>query len=68
MPCFVPNVFFGMYVWEKVEEHVDQYGKFDFCLCSHTLEDIINPFYACKMIEKTCKSGFIAIPSKYIES
>ena len=55
-------------VWNNVDDYVSNNGKFDFCVCSHTLEDIINPYYVCKMISKYCIGGFIAVPSKYIES
>jgi hypothetical protein len=55
------------YVWSKIEEDVSKNGKFDFCVCSHTLEDIINPEFVQSMINKYCKSGFVAVPSKYQE-
>jgi hypothetical protein len=54
-------------VWSKIEEDVSKNGKFDFCVCSHTLEDIINPEFVQSMINKYCKSGFVAVPSKYQE-
>lgn len=55
------------YIWEEVAKDVEVNGKFDFCICSHTLEDIINPLYVSQMINKFCLSGFIAVPSKFIE-
>jgi len=55
------------YIWENVQKEVDKNGKFDFCICTHTLEDIINPHYVCCMMEKYSKAGFIATPSKYVE-
>jgi len=54
-------------VWEAVEEDVQKNGSFDYCICSHTLEDIVNPAYVSSMINKFCKSGFIAVPSKFTE-
>lgn len=54
-------------VWETIEKDVLENGLFDYCICSHTLEDIINPVYVAKMINKYCKAGFIAVPSKFVE-
>lgn len=54
-------------VWKLIEQDVQLNGKFDFCICTHTFEDIINPLYASKMMEKYSNAGYVAVPSKYLE-
>jgi len=54
-------------VWAEIDKDVQLNGKFDFCISSHTFEDIINPYFVSLMIEKYCEKGFIAVPSKYQE-
>jgi hypothetical protein len=53
--------------WNNIIQYVKDNGKFDFCICTHTLEDIINPAYVCEQIVKISNSGYIAVPSKYKE-
>lgn len=53
--------------WEEIREYVNKNGKFDFCFCSHTLEDVENPIWVCRNIEIIAKEGYIATPSKYVE-
>lgn len=53
--------------WNNIIQYVKDNGKFDFCICSHTLEDIMNPAYVCEQIVKISNSGYIAVPSKYKE-
>jgi hypothetical protein len=54
-------------LWEKVHDHVKQNGKWDYAICTHTLEDINNPVYAARNISQIANAGFIAVPSKYRE-
>lgn len=54
-------------IWEKVKAHVKQNGKWDYAICTHTLEDINNAPYAIKQIEQIAKAGLIIVPSKYRE-
>ena len=54
--------------WVAAVTHVQHTGRrFDFCICTHTLEDLANPRFVTRMLERICKSGFIATPSKYVE-
>ena len=55
------------YVWQEIVEEVELNGLFDFCICTHTLEDIANPRLAIEIMPQIAKEGYIAIPSKYTE-
>lgn len=48
-------------------DYVDRHGKFDFVICSHTLEDLNLPEAVCSLINKIGKGGYIPVPSKYAE-
>ena len=53
--------------WNEILEYVDDNDKFDFSICSHTLEDVFNPIDLARMLEKVSHRGYIAVPSKYDE-
>ena len=53
--------------WQKLLDYVEKNGMFDFCVCSHTLEDLYYPFLAFENIPKISKQGFIAVPSVHRE-
>tara|TARA_Y100000768_G_scaffold150589_1_gene112472 strand:- start:987 stop:2552 length:1566 start_codon:yes stop_codon:yes gene_type:complete len=53
--------------WEKLFDFVKINGKFDFCICSHIIEDIALPQVLLNNLQKISNEGFIGIPSKYRE-
>lgn len=40
---------------------------FDFCTCSHTLEDIRDPLWVCSEMQRVSKRGYIEVPSMRFE-
>jgi hypothetical protein len=53
--------------WSELISYVEEYGKFDFSICSHTLEDVLTPVDLLNLLPKISKRGYIAVPSKYDE-
>ena len=48
---------------QKLVEYAAENGQFDLLICSHTLEDLYNPFDLLDIIPQICKSAFISTPS-----
>jgi hypothetical protein len=42
--------------------------QFNFCICSHILEDIRDPLYVCSELMRVSKRGYIEVPSRVLES
>lgn len=55
-------------VWNKILRHVEHEGKFDFAICTHTLEDLRNPLLAAQMLPYVAKAGIITFPSIHAEA
>jgi hypothetical protein len=53
--------------WQKLFDIVERDGKFDYCICTHTLEDIYNPVTALELIPQVAKQGVISMPSLLTE-
>jgi FkbM family methyltransferase len=54
--------------WEPILQHVARHGRFSYCICSHTLEDLAYPTVALEMLPRIADAGYIAVPSRYLES
>lgn len=53
--------------WSSIYNYVDKNGKFDFSICSHTMEDVFNPIELASHLSKISNKGYIAVPSKFDE-
>lgn len=42
-------------------------GFFDFCTCSHTLEDIRDPIWVCSEMSRVARAGYVEVPSMRFE-
>ncbi len=54
--------------WDPVLRHVSRHGRFSYCICSHTLEDLAYPAMALEMLPRIAEAGYIAVPSRYLEA
>jgi hypothetical protein len=53
--------------WNLLLDVVKKQGKFDYCICTHTLEDLYNPFSALKFIPQIANKGIISMPDARTE-
>lgn len=61
--CFVGDVC-NLEDWEAF---ISFEGKFDFVICTQTIEDIRDPHMVLKQLESIAKEGFISVPCKHAE-
>lgn len=53
--------------WKKIASYTSKNGLYDYCICTHTLEDIYNPYIALEYLPKIAKRGIITMPSVAVE-
>jgi len=53
--------------WDKIVNHCDENGMFDFAICSHTIEDLHLPDVCLEYLPKIAKQGIIIVPSMHRE-
>jgi hypothetical protein len=53
--------------WDLLLDVVKKQGKFDYCICTHTLEDLYNPFSALKFIPQIANKGIVTMPDAKTE-
>jgi hypothetical protein len=41
--------------------------QFDFAVCSHTLEDVRDPVWVCREMDRVAKAGYVEVPSRLEE-
>ena len=49
--------------WQKLLAIVEQHGQFDYAICTHTLEDVYNPYTALDLLPSVAREGIISMPS-----
>src|SRR5437763_9422117 len=42
-------------------------GRFDFAVCSHTLEDLRDPLWVCSELMRVARAGYVEVPSRLEE-
>jgi Methyltransferase domain len=42
-------------------------GRFDFAVCSHTLEDVRDPVWVCSELVRVARAGYVEVPSRLEE-
>lgn len=53
--------------WNLIIDYINKNGKFDFVLCTHTIEDLQDPTFVMEIMPQVSKAGYISVPSKESE-
>ena len=53
--------------WEKLQDYIKQHGQFHYAICTHTLEDVYNPYTALDLLPEIASEGIISMPSVGVE-
>ena len=53
--------------WDGILEYVDNHGKFEYAICTQTLEHTTNIRCAIQFLTRIAKQGFVGIPNKFVE-
>jgi FkbM family methyltransferase len=54
--------------WDPLLRHVARHGRFSYAVCSHALANLAYPALALEMLPRIAEAGYIATPSRYLES
>ena len=41
--------------------------RFDFAVCSHTLEDVRDPVWVCQELSRVARAGYVEVPTRLVE-
>ena len=45
--------------WSEISDN-----EYDYVVCTHTLEDVRDPYFVIEQLQRVAKAGYIAVPSK----
>ena len=65
-PYFIADISNPL-TWTPVLSYIKEHGKFDYAICTQTLEHTTNISCAIAFLIKIAKKGFIGVPNKYVE-
>jgi hypothetical protein len=55
-------------VWDEVAAAVERRGRrFDFSICTHVFEDVRDPLFVARQLERVSAAGFVSMPTKHSE-
>lgn len=64
---YIEGSFDNPYSWSEIWKEIISNGKFDFVICTQTLEHCLNPFVALEFLRTVGKEGYITVPHKQVE-